>query len=65
MEWRTDPPLIGVEIELETNAGKSLTGEVSFVAKGRTKTGRKRYLYMLREGARGAFEVVRWRRVGE
>ena len=63
MTWHTTPPPSGIDIEFETDAGKRLTGQVSFVAKHEVggKTVRQ---YQLRSGGERVFVVKRWRRVG-
>ena len=62
-DWHTAPPPIGVELELETDGGKALTGQVSLVAAYAAAAGSKRRQYMLRAGGHPIFEVKRWRRV--
>ena len=54
-----------VEFELVTDAGKTLTGALSFVASYQDATGRQRNQYQIRRGERGVFEVARWRRVNQ
>lgn len=61
-DWQTDPPQIGVPLEIETTAGTTVTGEASFIA-SHIIAGKRRNQYMLRGGGRAIFEVERWRRV--
>ena len=64
MDWQTELPLKGVELEFVTDDGQALTGQISYVGKYRDGNGIKHYQYTLR-GGRGVFEVARWRRAAD
>ena len=62
MDWQTEPPPIGIELEFVTTDGKEMKGEVSFLAAHDVGEGRIVRQYMLRPDGRPVFEVARWRR---